>query len=208
VAKTKPPTDPGAFKEAVDWFRARVPIQKEKWLELTDTARRKASTIAGVAQVDIIGDVMKDLEHALTKGETLEDFRRRAIDKLTEAWGGKDIPGRIETIFRTNVQMAHSHGRREQMVTPSMLKIRPYWRFVSLLDMRTTQFCRPLNGVTLPATDVFWNRHTPPLHFNCRSMLMSLRSSIAEEEGITEKPPKIEAMEGFGVSTRFPSSQT
>lgn len=505
MATNEPPYTPGRFKEAVDWYRARVPFTKEEWLKLSEGARRRASTIAGVAQVDVIGDVMKDLEKALTKGETLEDFRARAKEKLVKAWGG-EIPGRIEclpgdnvvtgavvraghrrwfqghivevvteggrdftatanhpmltvggwrgagqlrpgdylvsydgqqdarargnaheahapasiaqvyeaaaqaawrqrvacgqfdfhgdvtqgqvdvvspfddlpfgafatltkpleqhvfpearlaqslaprfcrsclhlaiwsqrcgfcdapmgdahalqsqdddamadveflrqgirafasqvaagdvrhrqavmlnrwaaapremvqaggakvaaracvahdiedpacryapalgylrpaqavaikadrvvavrlrpfrghvfnlstpfgyfylnglvtgnTIFRTNAQAAYSHGRRAQMVTPAMLRIRPYWRFVALLDARTTTICRPLNGVTLPATDPFWNTRQPPLHFQCRSLIQSLRKSVAEEEGITEEVPDVQPMEGFG----------
>lgn len=38
-------------------------------------------------------------------------------------------------------------------------------------DLHTTQLCNHLDGVTLPANDKFWNKYTPPNHWNCRSTL-------------------------------------
>lgn len=41
--------------------------------------------------------------------------------------------------------------------------------FDAVLDGRTTEGCRSLNGVRKPVNDIFWNTYYPPNHFNCRS---------------------------------------
>jgi SPP1 gp7 family putative phage head morphogenesis protein len=43
--------------------------------------------------------------------------------------------------------------------------------FDAVGDGRTTPLCRSLDGITLPASDSFWNIYTPPNHWNCRSTI-------------------------------------
>jgi hypothetical protein len=50
----------------------------------------------------------------------------------------------------------------------------PYLQFDAVLDSQSSQICPPLEGITLPVNHVFWNTHTPPNHFNCRSRLRQL----------------------------------
>ncbi len=45
----------------------------------------------------------------------------------------------------------------------------PYLEFDAVMDNRTSEICRPLNGTTLPSSDPFWNMYYPPNHFGCRS---------------------------------------
>jgi SPP1 gp7 family putative phage head morphogenesis protein len=191
---------PQAFKEAVSWFRQRTPMRKEDWTLLQAQAQQKAFTVAGVTQLEVVADVQKELVRALTKGSSLEEFKKRVRAKLEEAWDGTVAnPGaRIENIMRTNVQMAYAQGRQQQMREPAVMRLRPYWRYVATLDNRTTPVCRQLHGTTLHATDPFWLSHTPPLHFQCRGTIQTLRAPDAERRGITDEPPQVPAQDGFG----------
>lgn len=195
------PADPKRFKEAVEWFRRRVPITDKQLAALEASARAKAFWVAGIAQLDVVNDVWAAIDDAIEKGTTLEDFKKTVGDKLERAWKGtvKDPPRRIETIFRTNVQTAYSAGRHAQLTEPSILRTRPYWRLVVTLDSRTTEtICKPLAGTVLPAESGWWKTHTPPLHFRCRSFIQALRKEDAEARGITASPPVQKPQEGFG----------
>ncbi len=66
------------------------------------------------------------------------------------------------------------------------------------MDNRTSEICDALDGTVRPADDPFWGSHTPPLHFNCRSILTPLSDEEAEEEGVTGNDPGVEPDEGFG----------
>ena len=157
----------------------------------------RAFTVAGLANLDMVTQVWEALDRAVAQGETLADFQKAMGDKLTAAWG-KEMPWRLETIYRTNLQQAYSDGRWEQMQDPAVKKARPYRRFSAVMDSRTTEVCAELDGTVLPADDSFWERSSPPMHFNCRSHIVTLSESEAKEEGIDDSGPDVQAPEGFG----------
>lgn len=71
------------------------------------------------------------------------------------------------TIFRTNVQSAYNAGAYQQRNDPAVRKRRPFWQFRAIQDARTSDLCRPLDGIVRPADDPWWKTHTPPLHHQC-----------------------------------------
>jgi SPP1 gp7 family putative phage head morphogenesis protein len=186
-------------EEAIAWFRARIPLPKDEWQALQEQARRKAFTVAGVAGLDLLAEVWDSLSRALEEGAPYAEWAREVRGKLEVAWGRPDGQ-RLETIFRTNVQMAYSSGRWAQMEDPQVTQTRPYRMYDAILDSRTTRICQERNGTVLPADDPWWRSNWPPLHFNCRSGVRSLTQAEAERRGTTERPPSAPRPEGFGLA--------
>lgn len=192
------------FEEAIQWFRARTPMADDEWAKLTDDAHRKAFRVAGVADLDLVAQVQKELEFAITDGTTLADFKEAVAEKLKAAWVGKGIDpaSRIETIFRVNTQLSYGAGRYKQLTDPAVAKFRPFWLFDSVADHRRSPICTSISnqlaGKALPADDPFWTDHVPPLHVKCRSGIRSLRRSEAEQRGIAETAPAVQSAPGFG----------
>lgn len=195
-----PSADPNQFAEAVAAFRKRVPITREQWERLTTKAREFAFFVSNIMQADVIADVFDHIERAIANGDSFGDFKKAVKPALTEAWGGTvaNPPARIENVFRTNVLGAYNAGRRAQMADPIVKRRRPYWQFRATIDKRTSDICEPLNGTTLPADDPFWAGATPPLHYQCRSLVVPLTVEQAEAEGIADSPPISTAQPGFG----------
>lgn len=196
-----PSTDIQDFDEAVTWHLARVPMTRATWDVLSARAKRKAFTVAGVARADVIADIHKAIDRAITKGKTLEEFKAEVAPALLGAWKGsvKNPAWRIETIFRTNIQAAYSAGRWQQMTDPAVAKHRPFGQFDAVLDNRITANCEGLNGKILPWEEWAKRGLVPPLHFNCRSTLRSLRASQVEKKGGPSKNiPPMDVQEGFG----------
>ena len=188
-------------EEAIAWFRSRVPLPKDEWQALQEQARRKAFTVAGVASLDLLAEVWDSLGRALEEGIPYAEWAKEVRGKLEAAWG-RPNGQRLETIFRTNVQMAYSSGRWAQMARSEVIEQRPYWMYDAVLDSRTTSICRERNGVVRPADDPWWRSNWPPLHFNCRSGVRSLTSEQAQARGITQQLPKESPQEGFGNAPR------
>jgi uncharacterized protein with gpF-like domain len=46
--------------------------------------------------------------------------------------------------------------------------------YSAILDSRTTEVCKSLNGRQYKKDDSVWNSITPPNHFNCRSVLIPI----------------------------------
>lgn len=62
----------------------------------------------------------------------------------------------------------------------------PYIRYNAVMDANTSNICRPLDGVTLPVNDSFWNKYSPLNHFNCRCVL----EKIDKYEDVTVTPKR------------------
>lgn len=189
------------FEEAIAFFREKLQLSDDDYEALSETAKARAFAVAGVAQLSLVADVWRELEKAIEQGTTLEAFKAKVQEKLEASWKGtvKNPAARVETIFRTNVQGAYSAGRHEQATDPDIIDGRPYWMFDAILDDRTTKTCRECDGTILPADDPWWQGHIPPLHFNCRSTIITLTPEQAREKGVSKKAPAARAAEGFGA---------
>lgn len=191
---------PGDFAEALEYLRGQGVVSDEEYDLLSERERKRAFKVAGVAQMDIVHDVLFALEHAIEEGDDLDDFKAAVAEALEAEWLGTDVdPGRrLETIFRTNLQHAYAAGRFEQATDPDVLEARPYWRFDAIVDGRETVVCGDADGTILPADHVWWRTHHPPLHFDCRSAITTLTPEEAEAEGITTDPTDKPPSKGFG----------
>lgn len=192
------PADPASYDSAVGALLERVPVTREEFDELSDAAQARAFTISAVAQADLVSQVLDALAAAVRDGTSFEEFKDEVGDKLERAWGG-EIPGRLETIFRTNVQTAYSHGRYRIMREGAVARARPYARLDGVADQRQSDICEELDGTVLPAEEFARRRLVPPLHFNCRTGLTPLSAAEAREEGIGGRV-RAKADEGFGAA--------
>jgi SPP1 gp7 family putative phage head morphogenesis protein len=181
-----------------------VPMSDAAFARLTIAANDIAFRLAGISSLDMVEDVRRSLERAVSSGESFEDWKAKIKRRLLAAWSRDEAtpanPGwRLETIFRTNVQRAYSAGRYVQLSDPVVMQARPYRLYDAIIDERTTETCQERNGVILPASDPWWESNWPPLHFNCRAGVRSLRESQARRRGMTTTPPDEEAPAGFGT---------
>lgn len=193
-------SNPQKFESAIAWFRARVPMTREEWNRLSLRNRRKAFTIGGVAQMDIVNDVYSEIANALENGEHLEDFQKRITEKLMTVWDSKKkASARAQTIIRNAHQSAYSAGRYEQMTKPAVTKARPYWMFDGVLDRRQGEICRERNDIIRRFDDPWWRMNYPPLHHRCRSGVRTLTARQALERGIKELPKLPKPTRGFGL---------
>ena len=190
-----------AFEDALAYFEAQQPVLKDVWDALSDAAREQAITVAGVTQIEVIQQVLVALETAVAEGTTIEDFAATVSASLESAWGGTVASPafRIETIFRTNTQVAYAAGRYQVATHPDIVSVRPQWMFSAVLDSRTSPMCRPLDGLIRPADSGFWNGRHPPLHHRCRSSIITLRNDQAKDMGGAHDIPEHDlAASGFG----------
>lgn len=194
------------FDDALAFLRARTPMPAEQFYALDDQARQKAFTVSNVGQMDMVQQVLDSLDKALETGQDLKAWQDEIGPALRKAWAGTvgKPAWRLETIYRTNVQTAFSHGRVRQMRDPAVTALRPFFLFDAILDGRTTDECSARDGVLLLAEDPWWLENTPPLHFNCRSGIRSLRKSQAERRGGVNPPDREVELnppgKGFGAA--------
>ena len=184
-------------EEAIAAIKKRAPVSRKDWDRMESVEREHAFTVANVTEMRVLQQTLDAVESAVEHGTTLEDFKDAVSVDLIESWGG-EIPGRLETIFRTNAQNAYSEGRYAINSAPAVKEARPYWRYDDVTSDRECEECEACGGTVLPADDPFWSKCVPPLHFNCSCTITALSPEEAEEEGIDEKGPEVEVDEDFG----------
>ncbi|MBK6418478.1 MAG: minor capsid protein [Ignavibacteria bacterium] len=199
-------------KDAIEFLRRRELLPTWDSSSFTRMDAEHAFTSAKVMKVAILRDLRDALVRAEEKGETFQDFKKNVRERLEPKgwWRSKTVTdpvtgakakvdlssdSRLNTIFRMNMQTALGRGRAIGMLQNS--DTRPYWRYVSVLDNRTTPLCNHLNGMVVRFDDPFWGTHYPPNHFKCRGLVYSLSQKDVERRGY-----KIVSGKDVGISVR------
>jgi len=191
--------DPDRFDEAVQWLRSRVPVTREAYDELEDAARSQAFTIGGTQQLRVVQTVLSEITRAVENGESIESFRARIEKRLRKDYVAKNS-ARLTTAFRTTTQMALNTGRWFQMQDPVLLQSHPYRIYDAVLDTRTTDTCRNLDGKVYHHEDEFLLSHWPPLHHHCRTGVRAIRTKQAMDIGPQTPPKGVDVPAGFGLA--------
>ena len=90
-------------------------------------------------------------------------------------------PARLETIVRTNATRAMNMGRVVQARRAG--RIVTGFEYSAIIDSRTTDVCRFLDGMIFRRDDPDLDRLSPPRHFNCRSVWVAVTLDIQIDEG-------------------------
>lgn len=112
--------------------------------ELIATAMRE-----GIAEVDVGRQIARDVN---------------AIRKRSREWS--ESYGRMA--FRTNLNTATTAGRFRQAQDPDVRNVIPCFRFDAIGDGDTRDNHNAGDGVILRVDNPAWNKHAPPLGYNCR----------------------------------------
>lgn len=119
---------------------------------------------------DYYGDVTQDVVRALKQGLAEGLTVNQTMDRLSNYLSG---PGfnerRLEIIARTNSTTAFNQGRLETFRQAGDFV--EHVQFLAILDSRTTDICESRNGKIFRLDDPALAANTPPLHYNCRSIL-------------------------------------
>ncbi len=171
--KPSPPQDDAVVKQALEAFmkgkkvetsqdwHAIIPEDAVEWL------KGYTPTLTGVLEKDILEKVREVVRGSMTKGTSLT----QRMKDLQSA--GPKISAmaehRVESIARTEVTRADIMGRLIAMKSnPDVLGV----EFSAVLDSRTTDICTERHGLVMRLDDPKLPYNTPPLHVNCRSLLL------------------------------------
>lgn len=182
-----------AFKLPVDKikdFFTKKGVELSNDYEYTaDLIRKQSWSVSGVTKMRIIQDTKKSLQKAINEGQNIKNWIKGLPDYYKQnGWlPNKDTKGfgKVGTIYQTNVQSAYNDGRYSRQI--ETIKTLPYYQYVAIIDSQTTLGCRTLNGKVFRKDDLdFASDFRPPRHYNCRSILRSIPTSVAKKIGITE----------------------
>jgi SPP1 gp7 family putative phage head morphogenesis protein len=174
--------------------------------KILDYFTQRAFWLTGTMKADILKNVQAQLldgiRSGLSNAEVIRNletyFSKYTVNQLTGAGGSmpiQNIPGRIETIVRTNYNDAYNQGRLTMFQAPDVAPYIAAYQYSAIIDDRTTDVCRILDGKVYRADNPIWAQITPPNHYNCRSLLIPV---FVGEDFVESDPPSIMPDKGFG----------
>lgn len=147
------------------WFAAQDGVNVSFNLvprEALEYLKRKAFWISGITNQDILDAVHESLQKALRDGTSYRDFAESASTVIDALGVNASSSFRLDTVFRTNLFGAYSVAQLEQV---KQVEDRfPLWEYVAILDDRTRDSHRALNGKRFKTGE----GPIPPIDFNCR----------------------------------------
>ena len=114
-----------------------------------------------------------------------EDFMS-TYEQYNETW--------LETEYNTTYGQAQNAVRWNQV--EKQKDVLPYLTYSAVMDDVTSEICAPLDGITLPVDDPFWDEYMPENHYNCRCTVEQHddESLITEQEEVDSKTDEIDKM--------------
>lgn len=200
-----------SFSEAILFFRRKLRLPTWRWRDILGAAHDHAFVVAGATQAQLLADLQKAVDRAISEGTTLEDFRRDFDQAVQKAgWSYKGSRGwRTKTIYRTNLRTAHAAGRFRQMRSAEVASRRPYWQYRhgGSVIPREKHVASPArggwNGLVLRGDDPWWRTHYPPNGWGCSCFAITLSDADVERLGleVAEAAPEVVTREEVDTVT-------
>jgi SPP1 gp7 family putative phage head morphogenesis protein len=103
-------------------------------------------------------DALLDENGDLKPLDTFKEDFQSIYGQYNETW--------LETEYNTTYGQAQNAVRWNQIEKDK--DVLPYLTYSAVVDGRTSEICLPLDGISLPVDDPFWNTFMPENHYNCR----------------------------------------
>jgi SPP1 gp7 family putative phage head morphogenesis protein len=166
-------------QQAVEALRKRGVVLPDEYRALAPVYRQHAFSITGVAAMDSLQGVLDDLRVALEGGQTFAAWKKAAAARPGVA---ALPPGRLDTIFRTNLQGAYHRGIYQRQADSA--ESRPFLMYDAINDSRVRPTHLAMDGFIARHDDPIWKTHRPPMGYRCRCTLVSLTQAQAEARGL------------------------
>ena len=142
---------------------------------------RHRRELARFFEKDQVETVRRVLSDGFLEGHSV----KQAMDSLQMALPGQMGRARLENIARTEATAAYNQGRVYRFLQSKGF-IQAV-RFDAILDSRVTDICQHRNGLLFSLDDPRLRQNTPPLHYQCRSVLTPISGYKLEKMGGRER---------------------
>ena len=187
-----------APQEAIEYFKNKGHHFGFDWQDTAAQMHAQSFTVAKAMEMNVLDDIRKSVDRAISDGITFQTFRKELEPKLVRAgWWGRQqrldtrtgemrmvqlgSKRRLKIIFDTNLSASYAAGRWEriQRVKDRM----PFLRYVAVRDSRTRDDHAAWHGVVLPVDHPWWQTHYPPNGWRCRCTVQQYSQEMLDRFG-------------------------
>jgi SPP1 gp7 family putative phage head morphogenesis protein len=172
--------------ERLKQFIGRVPITKTEWLKLVSGFKSKAFTVAGFIESDIVDEIQRIVYKAIDEDWFITDLVK-AIEQSQIQYTGKAWslpPGtpmkkyHTNLVFRNAISDIYNGARRDLYFDPDVTDYVPALQYSAIMDERTRQTHREMDGRIYLKSDPVWQEWFPPNGHNCRCTIIPVTSNL------------------------------
>lgn len=192
------------FRDAISFFRQKVSLPTESWDDLWKGMHSRAFVVAGATKAELVGDLRKAVDRAISQGTTLAEFRKD-FDSIVETHGWNYKGGRnwrSAVIYDTNLSVAYDAGHYKARNDPAVLAARPYLRYLASRSAHPREEHIRWYNLVLPYDHPFWETHTPRNGWGCKCGV----TTVSERE-LAELQAEFEDS-GTPIRTKAPKLET
>lgn len=169
-------------------FAAKKHQDEDAWLPEEFERFLQAESFKAVG--DYSKEVIKKASNVLSRG-IRDGLPQSEIVKLMKEVAGDMTETWITTVVRTRTTEVYNQARKSFWESdPIASELIEAYQFSAIIDERTSEVCESLDGKIFEKGD-FIDRITPPLHFNCRSLLVPITRF---EDYEPSKQPSIDSL--------------
>jgi len=185
------------YSDALNFLYKRLNVGPDDVQRLAETYSEAAIRVCGSANALLEKRVSLAMTQAVGTGAHVEE----GVELLRDAFAAAGVTPRnpflLETIFRTQVQLAYSAGRMSANADPAIDEILWGYEYVTVGDDRVRPTHAALDGMRLPKDDPRWAEFTPPNGWNCRCAIVEIF-----DKGTPKPPPDTIKVDGQEVPVR------
>ena len=163
------------FIEAIALLRKKINLPTPTWDTIWQDEHMRSFTVAGAMTDDIVADFREAVRKAQEDGTTLGTFRKD-FDDIVKKYGWGYVGSRnwrSRLIYETNLKTLHAAGRWRQMTDPDVMRSRPYLVYRHGVSAIPRPEHLAWDGLTLLATDPWWDTHYPPNGWGCSCFVLT-----------------------------------
>lgn len=196
-----------APEEVTRYFRQKISQPSFDWRDIAPIEHSTTFTVAKSAGFDVLDDIRKATDQAVSNQESFETFRQNLEPILREkGWWGKGVaedPGgaprlsqlgslrRLRTIHWANVTTARAAGEWERIQRTK--KFLPFLRYTQSSSEKRRPEHQSWVGTVLPIDHEWWQSHYPPNGWQCKCGVRQITRRQAESAGYDpdDDPPPL-----------------
>lgn len=155
----------------------------------------QALRVVNDVSTKVEGKLRESVSGLISQGATVSEAKKVLGIEFQKAGIAVGGDHQLETVFRTQTQLAYSAGRWE--ADQAVDDILWGYKYVTVGDERVRPEHEALEGTTLPKDDPFWDKFFPPNGWNCRCQAISIfeerakvRPDMTLEDGTPVQPDK------------------
>ncbi len=180
-----PPIIPIQALDAIAFLKTKLALPTGTFTDIWQEQHAKAFVVAGANTDALVTDFHVAVTKAISEGQSIGEFRKSFDDIVARhGWSYKGNRGwRSRVIYETNLRQAFMNAKWQRFWANRIM--RPFLRYVGILDGRIRPMHRSWHNLVLPITDPWWDTHYPMNGWGCRCDVQSLNEAAVKRLGLT-----------------------